>query len=72
VTNPHIVRYIPHTPFGVSPLPNLASPCYTGNRILHKRHLGMKVAAVTVQAQLEPLAGMEIRHRSRAARRVLR
>lgn len=37
-----------------------------------ERHLGMKVAVVTVQAQLEPLAGMEIPHRSRAARRVLR
>jgi hypothetical protein len=37
-----------------------------------EQHLGMKVANVTVQAQLEPLTGMDIRPRSRRVRRQLR
>jgi hypothetical protein len=37
-----------------------------------EQHLGMKVANVTVQAQLEPLLGLDTRPRSRRMRRQLR
>lgn len=37
-----------------------------------EQHLGMKVATVTVQAQLEPLAGIHIPPRPRTFRRILR
>ena len=37
-----------------------------------EQHLGMKVATVTVQAQLEPLAGISTQLRPRTFRRVLR
>ena len=37
-----------------------------------EQHLGMKVAAVTVQAQLEPLAGISTQLRPRSFRRILR
>jgi hypothetical protein len=37
-----------------------------------EQHLGMKVATVSVQAQLEPLTGVETRPRSRRLRRQLR
>jgi hypothetical protein len=37
-----------------------------------EQHLGMKVANVTVQAQLEPLIGVDTRPRSRHVRRQLR
>jgi hypothetical protein len=37
-----------------------------------EQHLGMKVANVSVQAQLEPLTGVETRPRSRRVRRQLR
>jgi hypothetical protein len=37
-----------------------------------EQHLGMKVASVTIQAQLEPLTGVETRPRSQRVRRQLR
>jgi hypothetical protein len=37
-----------------------------------EQHLGMKVANITVQAQLEPLTGVDTRPRSRRMRRQLR
>jgi uncharacterized alkaline shock family protein YloU len=53
-------------------IPNATAALQARIKQAVEQHLGMKVAEVTVQAQLEPLAGANTPVRPRSLRRVLR